>query len=71
MITKNFKSAMLNLPLTRLTILPEFEPGDAVQSGYFRHLYELRNALSESGRQTVAASVTAGRIKGMAGYGNA
>lgn len=68
---KNFKGAMLNLPLTRLTIPLEFEPGDAVQSGYFRHLYELRNALSESGRQTVAASVTAERVKGMAGYGNA
>ena len=43
---KNFKIAVLNLLLTRLTILLEFEPGDATQNGYFRHLNQLRKELS-------------------------
>ena len=40
---EKFKNAFWNALIARLTILLEFEPGDAVQDGYFQYLDELRN----------------------------
>ena len=56
-----------NALIARLMILLEFEPGDAVQDGYFQYLDELRSGAVENETRTARERVTARRQIGIAG----
>ena len=70
---EKFKNAFWNALIARLTILLEFEPGDAVQDGYFQYLDELRNGArrgtveNEARRGTRIARKVAASARGIAG----
>ena len=57
---EKFKNAFWNALIARLTILLEFEPGDAVQDGYFQYLDELRNGARRGTVKTEARRVAVG-----------
>ena len=74
---EKLKNAFWNALIARLTILLEFEPGDAVQDGYFQYLDELRNGAatareSAASRRTesAAGSVRTQSAGTLVGYGN-
>lgn len=69
---KTFRDAIREALTSRLAILLEFEPCDAVQSGYFQYLDELRsgqvreNSGFVSDRARIARESAAFRLAGRA-----
>ena len=66
---KNFGNLFWKALHTRMTILLEYEPGDAAQTGYFAYLDDVRRELSKEREQPARRGYAV--KERVAGYGNA
>ena len=63
---EQWRNAFWNALITRLTILLEFEPGDAVRDGYFQYLDELRSGAVRDGAEAARESAASRRTQSAA-----